>query len=155
MELSVSMERIILRPLILVWLGEGIVVLVLCAVLSRSDLSNSLTPGGLQPTRLLCLWGFSRQDYWSRLPCPPQGDLPNPGIELWSPTLQVDSLPSEPPGKPKSTGVVCRALLQGIFPTQGLNPHLLFPALAGGFLVFFFFYHQCHVGSSVLVLSPI
>ena len=43
--------------------------------------------------------GFSRQEYWSGLPCPPPGDLPNPGIEHRSPTLQVDSLPSEPPGK--------------------------------------------------------
>ena len=43
--------------------------------------------------------GFSRQKYWSGLPCPPPGDLPNPGIEPRSPALQVDSLPSEPPGK--------------------------------------------------------
>ena len=42
---------------------------------------------------------FSRQEYWSGLPCPPPGDLPNPGIELRSPALQEDSLPSEPPGK--------------------------------------------------------
>ena len=44
--------------------------------------------------------GFSRQEYWSGLPCPPPGDLPNPGIELRSPTLQVDSLPCELPSKP-------------------------------------------------------
>ena len=44
--------------------------------------------------------GFSREEYWSRLPCPPPGDLPNPGIKFRSPTLQSDSLPSEPPGKP-------------------------------------------------------
>jgi len=43
--------------------------------------------------------GFSRQAYWSGLPFPSPGDLPNPGIELRSPTLQVESLPSEPPGK--------------------------------------------------------
>ena len=42
--------------------------------------------------------GFSRQEYWNGLPCPPQGDLPNPGIESRSPTLQVDSIPIEPPG---------------------------------------------------------
>ena len=42
--------------------------------------------------------GFSRQDYWSGLPCPPPGDLPDPGIESRSPALQEDSLPSEPPG---------------------------------------------------------
>ena len=42
---------------------------------------------------------FSRQEYWSGSSCPPPGDLPNPGIESRSPELQVDSLPSEPPGK--------------------------------------------------------
>ena len=44
---------------------------------------------------------FSRQEYWSRLPCPPSGDHPDPGIEpvsLGSPTLEVDSLPLVPPG---------------------------------------------------------
>ena len=44
--------------------------------------------------------GFSRQESWNGLPFPSPGDLPNPGIEPGSPTLQADSLPSEPPGKP-------------------------------------------------------
>ena len=44
--------------------------------------------------------GFSRQEYWSGLPFP-SPDLPNPGIEPGSPALQTDTLPSEPPGKPK------------------------------------------------------
>ena len=43
---------------------------------------------------------FSRQEYWSGLPFPSPGDLPDPGIESGSPTLQADSLPSKPPGKP-------------------------------------------------------
>ena len=43
--------------------------------------------------------GFSRQEYWSGLPSPSPGDLPDPGIEPRSPTLQADALPSEPPGK--------------------------------------------------------
>ena len=43
--------------------------------------------------------GFSRQEYWSRLPLPSPGDLPNPGIEPGSPALHADALPSEPPGK--------------------------------------------------------
>ena len=43
---------------------------------------------------------FSRQEYWSGLPFPSPGDLPDPGIKLGSPELQVDSLPSELPGKP-------------------------------------------------------
>ena len=46
--------------------------------------------------------GFSRQEYWSGLPFPSPGDLPDPGIEPRSPALQADALPSEPPGKPKS-----------------------------------------------------
>ena len=43
---------------------------------------------------------FSRQEYWSGLPFPSPGDLPDPGIDPRPPTLQADSLPSEPPGKP-------------------------------------------------------
>ena len=43
--------------------------------------------------------GFSRQEYWSGSPCPPPGDLPNLGIKPRSPTLQADSLLSEPRGK--------------------------------------------------------
>ena len=43
---------------------------------------------------------FSRQEYWSGLPFPPPGDLPDPGIELESPAVQADSLPSEPLGMP-------------------------------------------------------
>ena len=49
--------------------------------------------------------GFSRQEYWSRLPFPSPGDLPNPGIELGSPALQTDALPSEPPGKPQAPNI--------------------------------------------------
>ena len=44
--------------------------------------------------------GFSQQEYWSGLPFPPPGDLPNPGIKSGSPALQADSLPAEAPGKP-------------------------------------------------------
>ena len=44
--------------------------------------------------------GFSRQEYWSGLPFPSPGDLPDPGIEPRSPTLQADALTSVPPGKP-------------------------------------------------------
>ena len=44
-----------------------------------------------------------RKEYWSGLPFPSPGDLPNPGIESRSPTQQADSLPSELPGKPTKT----------------------------------------------------
>ena len=46
--------------------------------------------------------GVSRQEYWSGLPFPSPGDLPDPGIEPRSPALQADTLTSEPPGKVKS-----------------------------------------------------
>ena len=52
------------------------------------------TPGTVAHQAPLFM-GFSRQDYWSGLPCPPLGDLPNPGIEPRSPALQADPLPPE------------------------------------------------------------
>ena len=76
-------------------------------------------------TRLLCPWGFSRQEYWSGLPYPPPGDIPKPGIEPRSPPLRVDFLPSETPGEPKKTGVGSWSLLQGNFLTQKSNQGLL------------------------------
>ena len=66
--------------------------------------------------------GFSRQEYWSGLPFPSPGDLPNPGIEPRSPTLQADSLPSEPPGKPL---MILYLLIQ----EQRLSCHLFRPSL--------------------------
>ena len=47
--------------------------------------------------------GFSRPEYWSGRPFPSPGDLPNPGTEPRSPTLQADSLPAEPQGKPQKS----------------------------------------------------
>jgi len=68
---------------------------------------------------------FSRPEYWSGQPFASGGDLPNPGIEPRSPTMQADFLPSEPPGKTKNTGMVSLSLLQQIFPTQESNRGLL------------------------------
>ena len=48
--------------------------------------------------------GFSRQEYWSGLPFPSPGDLPDPGVEPRSPALQADSLSSELQGVPKLWG---------------------------------------------------
>ena len=45
---------------------------------------HSVQPHGLPPVRLLSQWEFSRQEYWSGLPCPPPGDLPDPGIKTLS-----------------------------------------------------------------------
>ena len=67
---------------------------------------------------------FSRQAEWSGWPHTPPGDLPNPGIKPRSPALQSDSLLTEPPGKSKNTGMGSLSL-QGILPTQELNPGLL------------------------------
>ena len=94
------------------------------AMLSHPVMLDSLEPHGLQPARLLCAWGFSRQEYWTALPCPSPGDLPNPGIKSRSLMLQ-NSLPSGQRGKLKNTGVGSLSLLQGIFPTQESNWGLL------------------------------
>ena len=60
---------------------------------------------------------------WVAFPSP--GDLPNPGIKPRSPTLQADSLPAEPKGKPKNTRVGSLSLFQGIFPIQESKQGLL------------------------------
>ena len=72
---------------------------VLCAVLTRSVVSDSAIPWTAAHQAPLSM-GFSRQEYWSRLPCPSPGDFPNPGIEPRSSSLQADSLLSKPPRKP-------------------------------------------------------
>ena len=70
---------------------------------------------------------FFKGSFLINLGCfsPSPGDLPNPGIKPRSPSLWADSLPAEPQGKPKNTGVGSLFLLQGIFPTQELNWGLL------------------------------
>ena len=82
-------------------------------------MSNSATPWTIQ--FMECPW----PEYWSGLPFPSPRDLLNPGIEPRSLTLQADSLPAEPQGKPKNTGVGSPPLLQRLFLTQELNRHLL------------------------------
>ena len=59
--------------------------------------------------------GFPRQGHWSGLPCPPPGDLPNPGIKLGSSALPADSSPAELPGKPPCTSYhhVTKGLFMG------------------------------------------
>ena len=58
-------------------------------------------------------------------PCPPSGNLSNPGIKTRSHVLQADSLLTEPPGKSNNTGVGSLSLLHRIFPTQESNQGLL------------------------------
>ena len=83
-------------------------------------MSDSLWPHGLSS-----LWNSLGQNTGVDSLPPSPGDLPNPGIEPRSPTLQADSLPAEPQGKPKNTGVGSLSLLQQIFPTQESNWGLL------------------------------
>ena len=80
---------------------------------------SCLTPRTIQSME------FSRPECWSGYPSPSPGDLPNPGIEPKSPALQTDSLPAEPQGRPKKTGVGSLSLFQGILPIQELNQGLL------------------------------
>ena len=54
--------------------------------------------------------GFLRQEYWSGLPFPSPGDLPDPAIEPRSPALQAEALPSEPPGKPYNCWVDVKSI---------------------------------------------
>ena len=96
-----------------------------CCAWSLRHVWLFMTPW-LQPARLLCPWGFSKQEYWSGLPCPTPGDLPDSGVEPRSPTLKADSLLIELPRKLKNTGVGSLSLLQGIFPTQESNQDLLY-----------------------------
>ena len=51
---------------------------------------------------------FSRQEYWSGLPYPSPGDLPDPGIKPMFPALQADTLSSEPPGNPKKVFIAVK-----------------------------------------------
>ena len=61
-------------------------------------------------------------EYWSGLPFSSPGNLPNPGIEPRSPVLQAESLPAEPPGKPKNAGVGSLSLFQWIFLIREYEP---------------------------------
>ena len=59
-----------------------------------------MTPGTVAPQAPLSM-EFSRQEYWSGLPFPSPGDIPNSGIKPRSPALQADSLPAELQWKPR------------------------------------------------------
>ena len=98
---------------------------VIQVVVGAESESCVVVSDSLQPPGLYTVHGIlqARILEWVAFPFP--GDLPNPGIEPRSPTLQAGSLPAEPLGKPKNTGVGTLSLLQGIFLTQGLNWGLL------------------------------
>ena len=96
----------------------------LCRDISESE-NHSVMTDSFQLHGLYSLWDSPGQNTGVGNHSFLQGDLPNPGIEPRSPTLQADSLPAEPPGKPKNTGVGCLSLLQQVFPTQESNRGLL------------------------------
>ena len=81
------------------------IVEVMCCVLSHCNrvrlFANLWTVARQAPLSV----GFSRQEYWSGLPFPSPGDLPDPGIEPKFPALQVDSLPAKLRGCEQSTGL--------------------------------------------------
>ena len=85
--------------------------------------SRELNQDLLQCRRILYHLCYKRSPKWGAVSY--SRDLPNPRIKPRSPALEVDSLPAEPPGKPKDTGVGSLSLLQQIFPTQELNWGLL------------------------------
>ena len=72
--------------------------------------------------------GFSRQEYWSGLPCPSPGDLPDPGIEPRSPALRIDTLLSEPPRKPDTSLIPMEKWVFELF----LDQSLIFLIESGG-----------------------
>ena len=87
---------------------------------SNNAMKKRVKVKGTQPCPALCnpmdhtqSMEFSRPEHWRGELFPPPGDHPNPGFKPRSPALQVDSLPAEPPGKPKNTGVGSLSLLQG------------------------------------------
>ena len=71
-------------------------MMCMCVLVSRVQLF--VTPWTIACQGPLSM-GFSRQEYWSRLPFPSPGNVPKPGIEPRSPALRADSLPSEPSAK--------------------------------------------------------
>ena len=79
--------------------------------------SHSVVSDSLRPHALYSPWNSPGQYPGVGKPFPSPGDLPNPRIESRSPSLQADSLPAEPQGKPKNTGVGSGSLLQQIFLT--------------------------------------
>ena len=95
-----------------------------------------LPPSLLQLCPILCdamdcaplFIGFSRQEYCNGLPCPPQGDLLNPGVEPMSPALQADSLPTESPGKPVYPHITVLQY-RVYYPLRGSNYAVMFKVI--------------------------
>ena len=89
--------------------------------------------------------GFSRQEYWSGLPFPFPRDLPNPGIEPWSPALWADALSSEPPGNPITLEILQIISKCSLLRRRILKKHLL--------LLLLFLLHQVLVVACELLVE--
>ena len=86
------------------WWGRAAAARIYCCKLKESESEVAQSCLTLCDPMDCSCWAppsmrFSRQEYWSGLPFPSPGDLPNPGIKPGSPILQADAFPSEPPGK--------------------------------------------------------
>ena len=92
--------------------------------------------------------GFSRQEYWSRFPFPSPGDLPNPGIEPWSPTSQADTLTSELPGSTVNFHLLSWGLIQDLKTRCKLLSWVLSEKVYYWVMWYFFQFFQ---GSSILL----
>ena len=91
----------------------AVAILPVVVVRACSAVSDSLQPYGLQPARLLCSWDFSRQEYWTKLPFPSPGDLPDTEMEPTSPVspaLVGGSFTPETPGNPNPSLNECMAI---------------------------------------------
>ena len=108
-------------------------VYMLCALL-LSQSCPTLWSHGLWPTKLLCPWRFSRQEYWSGLPCPPPGDLPNPGIEPRSPALQAGSLLLSHQGSPRILEWIAYPFSRGLYTHTHTHTYTLFYVYVYGIL---------------------
>ena len=95
-------------PTLLVGMETGTAALENSVCVCGTSLQPCLTRGTLWTVarQAPLSMGFSRQEYWSGLPFPSSGDLPDPGIKPGAPTLQADALTSEPPGKPNSFSTI-------------------------------------------------
>ena len=111
------------------WNGQRRPLFIYFAMPGLSCSMQDLVPWpGIKPVPPVALQAplsmvFSRQEYWSELPCPRPGDIPDPGIKPGSPVSQADSLPSEPPGRPWSN-LITQSLQCKVWGAEETSPSL-------------------------------
>ena len=106
-------------------LGKSLCYLLCCSVLSHSVMSNSCDPMNCSPPGSSVHGGIFQTRILEWVVMPSSRGFSQPRDQTQVSALQADPLPSEPPGKPKNTGVGSLSLLRGIFLTQELNWSLL------------------------------